>query len=211
MKYRRFVDAIGGWDVLQAVLARRRQIAAKHGVSISNVATRWVLRSSGGRRRHRRRAARRARAPRRQSAAVRLRARRRGPRARSTRPSPRSTRIPGDCGDEYRKPPFLTASGDLSHHLAALPQIWPRSRSPAGRAAARRQRQHLGAARRLSRAVRIGDRILVSGTTATHGSGRAGLPRRCRRRRRSTSSTRSPPASARSAAASTTSCARASI
>jgi aryl-alcohol dehydrogenase-like predicted oxidoreductase len=25
--------------------------------------------------------------------------------------------IPGDCGDEYRKPPFLTASGDLSHHV----------------------------------------------------------------------------------------------
>ncbi len=30
------------------------------------------------------------------------------------------TEIPGDCGDEYRKPPFLTASGDLSHHLDAL-------------------------------------------------------------------------------------------
>ncbi len=27
------------------------------------------------------------------------------------------TPIPGDCGDEYRKPPFLTASGDLSHHI----------------------------------------------------------------------------------------------
>lgn len=25
--------------------------------------------------------------------------------------------IPGDCGDEYRRPPYLTASGDLSHHL----------------------------------------------------------------------------------------------
>lgn len=27
--------------------------------------------------------------------------------------------IPGDCGDEYRHPPFLTASGDLSHHVFA--------------------------------------------------------------------------------------------
>jgi len=25
--------------------------------------------------------------------------------------------IPGDCGDEYRRPPYLTATGDLSHHL----------------------------------------------------------------------------------------------
>lgn len=24
--------------------------------------------------------------------------------------------IPGDCGDEYRRPPYLTAAGDLSHH-----------------------------------------------------------------------------------------------
>ena len=24
-----------------------------------------------------------------------------------------TTPLPGDCGDEYRKPPFLTASGDL--------------------------------------------------------------------------------------------------
>ncbi len=25
--------------------------------------------------------------------------------------------IPGDCGDEYRRRPYLTASGDLSDHL----------------------------------------------------------------------------------------------
>lgn len=25
--------------------------------------------------------------------------------------------IPGDCGDEYCRPPFLTSTGDLSHHL----------------------------------------------------------------------------------------------
>jgi len=33
--------------------------------------------------------------------------------------------IPGDCGDEYRKPLFLTASGDLSHHLDALAPVFP--------------------------------------------------------------------------------------
>ena len=26
--------------------------------------------------------------------------------------------VPGDCGDEYRRQPFLTAAGDLSHHLS---------------------------------------------------------------------------------------------
>ena len=29
--------------------------------------------------------------------------------------------VPGNCGDEYRKPPFLTATGDLSHHLDTIP------------------------------------------------------------------------------------------
>ena len=33
----------------------------------------------------------------------------------------KSGKIPGDCGDEYRRPPFLTASGDLSHHLSTVP------------------------------------------------------------------------------------------
>jgi aryl-alcohol dehydrogenase-like predicted oxidoreductase len=42
-KYKRFVDVIGGWDVLQTILAALDAIARKHGVSISNVATRWVL------------------------------------------------------------------------------------------------------------------------------------------------------------------------
>ena len=32
--------------------------------------------------------------------------------------------IPGDCGDEYRKPPYLTASGDLSHHLEEFPTVY---------------------------------------------------------------------------------------
>ena len=44
MKYLRFVDEIGGWDVLQEILERRRaRWRGKHGVSIGNVATRWVL------------------------------------------------------------------------------------------------------------------------------------------------------------------------
>ena len=43
MKYKRFVDAIGGWEVLQAILRAISEVATRHGVSMANVATRWVL------------------------------------------------------------------------------------------------------------------------------------------------------------------------
>ncbi len=57
-------------------------------------------------------------------------------RAGSMQPLRRRTRIPGDCGDEYRKPPYLTASGDLSHHLDAIPSVFKAGRCrPAGRCA----------------------------------------------------------------------------
>ena len=81
-------------------------------------------------------------------------------------------RIPGDCGDEYRRPPFLTASGDLSHHLDSLPRVFRASPCRAGRGACASIRAASGS-RSAATAGRcaIGDRILVSGTTATHGSG----------------------------------------
>ena len=43
MKYQRFIQAIGGWDALQNVLQAAQSIGRKHGVSLSNVAARWVL------------------------------------------------------------------------------------------------------------------------------------------------------------------------
>src|SRR5690606_18662577 len=41
----------------------------------------------------------------------------------------------GDCGDEYRKPPYLTASGDLSHHLDSLPAPFKTVKEGSGRRA----------------------------------------------------------------------------
>lgn len=43
IKYKLIIDDIGGWDLFQALLACLKQIGDRHGVSIGNVATRWVL------------------------------------------------------------------------------------------------------------------------------------------------------------------------
>ncbi|MBD2501538.1 aldo/keto reductase [Anabaena azotica] len=42
-KYKNMIDAWGGWRLFQELLATLKQIADKHGVSIANVATRYIL------------------------------------------------------------------------------------------------------------------------------------------------------------------------
>ncbi len=42
-KYKNMVDAWGGWSLFQELLSILKQIAAKHEVSIANVAVRYIL------------------------------------------------------------------------------------------------------------------------------------------------------------------------
>ena len=43
MKYKRTIDTWGGWELFQELLATIKRIAGKHGVSVANVAVRYVL------------------------------------------------------------------------------------------------------------------------------------------------------------------------
>ncbi len=166
MKYLRFIRQAGGWDRFQGLLRRARRVAQRLGVSTANIACRYVLEQPA-------------------VAGVILGARPGEPShigdnrelfrfsldeaARRDLADAVSDLdpIPGDCGDEYRRPPFLTASGDLSHHVTDIPAPYPiRQRGVGQHVSTGTVWEELGG---FSRAVRRGNRILVSGTTATHG------------------------------------------
>jgi aryl-alcohol dehydrogenase-like predicted oxidoreductase/enamine deaminase RidA (YjgF/YER057c/UK114 family) len=168
MKYARFVRAAGGWERFQSLLRALQQVAERLGVSMANVAIRYVLESPA-------------------VAGVIVGARlgvsahiddtlrvfdvALDDAARATLAPVLATLtpIPGDCGDEYRKPPFLTASGDLSHHVADFPAPYPTTAGPLpDRVQVRSGTEWEGLAG-YCRAVRHGARVLVSGTTATFG------------------------------------------
>ncbi len=167
MKYGRFVDAAGGWERYQQVLRAAAGVAERLGTSIATVASRYVLDQPAvagvivgarlGESEHIEETLR--------LFDLELDAASRGElEAALAQLDP----IPGDCGDEYRRPPYLTASGDLSDHLDELPAPYAVTTDARGRSRVTSGtfwEEKAG----YSRAVRQGDRILVSGTTATHG------------------------------------------
>lgn len=174
MKYKRFIDTAGGWEAFQALLTAAAMVGKKHGVSLSNVATRWVLEQPSvagviigarlGERNH-------------MGDNARLFSFALDAEDHQVLSQNFTDDVPGDCGDEYRKPPFLTATGDLSHHLTGFHSGF--EATPVDHRA--------GAMRVLSgskwediagycRAQRVGNRILVSGTTATAGFDRVVAP-----------------------------------
>lgn len=167
MKYKRFIDAAGSWADLQAILQCLQALAQKHEVSMANVATKFILDQP-------------------HVAGVILGARlgqsehigenqqllritlddadREAMAAVQARLQP----IPGDCGDEYRKPPFLTASGDLSHHVKGFPAPY-RTETKANGTQIALSDTYWEEMAGFCRAIRKSNTIKVSGTTATHG------------------------------------------
>ena len=167
MKYRRFIEESGGWESFQQLLNVLHEIAQKHNCKIPHIASAYILAQPA-------------------VAGVII-----GVRLgldtwlednlkilrlqldpedneRINRQLSTQKAIPGNCGDEYRKPPFLTASGDLSHHLDSFPPPYPSQQVSADRTKVLSGTiwEELAG---FSRATRKGNRIHISGTTATHG------------------------------------------
>ena len=167
MKYKRFIDVAGGWAAFQGLLEVIQGVARRHGASMANVACRYILEQPAvagviiG-----------ARLSRSEHAQNNLNL------FRFSLDEVSQAKIevalkefglpPGDCGDEYRKPPFLTAAGDLSHHLDSFPLPYDVRVGDDNRSRVLTGTMWEGFAG-YSRALRHGERIWVSGTTATHG------------------------------------------
>lgn len=166
MKYKRFIDAAGGWDVFQNLLQTLHQLAQKHQVSMANMASRFVFENPhvaaviiGARLAQSEHIAENLKLLQINLTADDIDMMRQAQQALKP--------IPGDCGDEYRKAPFLTASGDLSHHLESIPKPFEVQQKANGV-----QQVFSGTVWEelagFCRAIKDGNRIHISGTTATH-------------------------------------------
>jgi aryl-alcohol dehydrogenase-like predicted oxidoreductase/enamine deaminase RidA (YjgF/YER057c/UK114 family) len=166
MKYKRFIDTIGNWDSFQNLLDKLNAIALKHQVSIANIASKYILEQPAvggiiigarlGQSEHIKQNLRLFQFELDQEDQAQI----------ATALS-NFKAVPGDCGDEYRKPPFLTASGDLSHHLEKFPAPYPVIQKDDGTSKVLSGTIWEDLAG-FSRATKEGNRVLISGTTATH-------------------------------------------
>jgi aryl-alcohol dehydrogenase-like predicted oxidoreductase/enamine deaminase RidA (YjgF/YER057c/UK114 family) len=169
--YRSLINSVGGWSACQGILRAASHIATRHGVSIAAVSLRWVLEQAAvgavvvgvrlGQCDHRAR-----------NLAAFSFALDAEDHARLQTAFDHSHDRPGDCGDEYRNPLFPATTGDLAHYPeSSTPPYLARAvqgeRQPS-RVDSASQWEDIGS---FSRAVRQGSRVLVSGTTATHGRG----------------------------------------
>lgn len=123
-KYLRFIRAAGGWLLFQRVLQSLATVASKHSVPIAAVATRWVLdipavsavivgcrlTVSFGKYTPSNLAAFSFSLDEEDKALI-------------SAAQEGLSDIPGDCGDEYRRHPFLTAAGDLTDHITTTDEI----------------------------------------------------------------------------------------
>jgi aryl-alcohol dehydrogenase-like predicted oxidoreductase/enamine deaminase RidA (YjgF/YER057c/UK114 family) len=166
MKYKRYIDQAGGWAAFQSILKTLDEVAKGKNVSISNIATKYILEQP-------------------EVAGVIIGARlgesehiEENKRLFDFELDEKSLKqihkaashlspISGDCGDEYRKPPYLTASGDLSDHFHTTPAPYPVMKGKDGRSKVLSGTTWEDLAG-FSRAVKKGNRILISGTTSTH-------------------------------------------
>jgi aryl-alcohol dehydrogenase-like predicted oxidoreductase/enamine deaminase RidA (YjgF/YER057c/UK114 family) len=166
MKYKRFIDTCGGWDKYQRVMQILKKVADRHDCSIANIATKYVLDQEHvgaviigirlGENQHIEDNLR----------ALQLELSSEDQFSIQNAISSLSS-IPGGCGDEYRKPPYLTASGDLSHHIDDMPP--PYAVTEHGKKTKVRSGTVWETMAGFSRAVMVNQRISISGTTATHG------------------------------------------
>jgi aryl-alcohol dehydrogenase-like predicted oxidoreductase/enamine deaminase RidA (YjgF/YER057c/UK114 family) len=167
MKYKRFLDTAGSWQSYQNLLAVLQRVGSRYGVSTANVASRYILEQPAvggiiigarlGESEHIE-----------ENLALFGSSLTAADRAEIESALDGFGAIPGDCGDEYRRPPYLTASGDLSHHVEEFPPPYE-VRDPGDGRPRVLSGTHWEEEFGYCRALRRGSTIRVSGTTASHG------------------------------------------